>query len=41
VVTTICDGKILMRGGKVLTVDVPAAVAKAKVYRDQVVKSLK
>jgi len=41
VVTTICDGKILMRGGKVLTVDVPAAVAKAKSYRDQVVKSLK
>ena len=41
VVTTICDGKILMRGGKVLTVDVPAAVAKAKWYRDQVLKSLK
>jgi hypothetical protein len=29
-----------MRDGKVLTVDVPAAIAKAKQYRDQVVKSL-
>lgn len=41
VVTTICDGKILMRKGKVLTVDVPAAVAKAKEYRDKVRKSLR
>ena len=40
VTTTICDGKVLMRNRKVLTVDVPAAVAKAKVYRDRVVKSL-
>ncbi|HYS53328.1 MAG TPA: amidohydrolase [Thermoanaerobaculia bacterium] len=40
VVTTICDGKILMRDRRVLTVDVPAAIAKAKQYRDQVVKSL-
>jgi 5-methylthioadenosine/S-adenosylhomocysteine deaminase len=40
VVTTIVDGKILMRDGKVLTVDVPAAIAKAKQCRDQVVKSL-
>jgi 5-methylthioadenosine/S-adenosylhomocysteine deaminase len=40
VVTTICDGKILMRDRKVLTVDVPAAIAKAKLYRDQVLKSL-
>src|SRR5207244_5692263 len=40
VITTICDGKILMRDGKVRTVDVPAAIAKAKQYRDQVVKSL-
>ena len=40
VVTTICDGKLLMRDRKVLTVDVPAAIAKAKQYRDQVVKSL-
>jgi len=41
VVTTICDGKVLMRNRKVLTVDVPAAVAKAKEYRDKVVKSLR
>jgi 5-methylthioadenosine/S-adenosylhomocysteine deaminase len=40
VVTTICDGKVLMRNRKVLTVDVPAAVAKAKEYRDKVRKSL-
>src|SRR5207237_1967866 len=40
VVTTICDGKILMRNGKVLTVDVPAAIARAKEYRAQVMKSL-
>jgi 5-methylthioadenosine/S-adenosylhomocysteine deaminase len=37
---TICDGKILMRNRKVLTVDVPATLAKAKEYRDKVVKSL-
>src|SRR5205814_10539836 len=41
VVTTICDGKILMRNGKVLTVDVPAAVARAKEYRDKVRTSLR
>jgi 5-methylthioadenosine/S-adenosylhomocysteine deaminase len=41
VLTTICDGKILMRDRKVLTVDVPAAIAKAKQYRDQVIKSLR
>ena len=41
VLTTICDGKILMRDRKVLTVDVPAAIAKAKQYRDQVLKSLR
>jgi 5-methylthioadenosine/S-adenosylhomocysteine deaminase len=40
VVTTICDGRVLMRNRKVLTVDVPAAVAKAKQYRDRVRKSL-
>jgi 5-methylthioadenosine/S-adenosylhomocysteine deaminase len=40
VVTTICDGRVLMRNRKVLTVDVPAAVAKAKEYRDRVRKSL-
>ncbi len=41
VVTTICDGKILMRNGKVLTVDVPATIAKAKEYRQKVLASLK
>lgn len=40
VLTTICDGKILMRNGKVLTVDVPAAIAKAKEYRSKVLASL-
>jgi 5-methylthioadenosine/S-adenosylhomocysteine deaminase len=40
VVTTICDGRILMRNRKVLTVDVAAALAKAKEYRARVVKSL-
>jgi 5-methylthioadenosine/S-adenosylhomocysteine deaminase len=39
--TTIVDGKVLMRGGKVLTVDVPAAVAKAKQIRAGVLQSLK
>ena len=41
VVTTIVDGKILMRQGKVLTVDVPATIAKAKEYRKKVLESLK
>ena len=41
VVDTIVDGKILMRNRKVLTVDVPATLAKAKEYRDKVVASLK
>jgi 5-methylthioadenosine/S-adenosylhomocysteine deaminase len=41
VTTTICDGKVLMRNGKVLTVDVAAAVTKAKEYRDKVLASLK
>lgn len=40
VVTTIVDGRILMRDRKVLTVDVPAAIAKAKEYRQRVLKSL-
>jgi 5-methylthioadenosine/S-adenosylhomocysteine deaminase len=40
VVTTICDGKVLMRRGKVLTVDVPATLAKAKEYRRRVEESL-
>jgi 5-methylthioadenosine/S-adenosylhomocysteine deaminase len=41
VVTTICDGKILMRGGKVLTVDVAAVMAKAAEYRSKILASLK
>ena len=41
VVDTIVDGKILMRNRKVLTVDVPSTLAKAKEYRDKVVASLK
>jgi 5-methylthioadenosine/S-adenosylhomocysteine deaminase len=41
VVTTICDGKLLMRNRKVLTVDVAAAVTMAKEYRDRVLKSLR
>jgi 5-methylthioadenosine/S-adenosylhomocysteine deaminase len=40
VTTTIVDGKILMRNGKVLTVDEEAVLRKAKQYRDQVLKSL-
>jgi 5-methylthioadenosine/S-adenosylhomocysteine deaminase len=40
VVTTICDGKVLMRNRNMLTVDVAAAVARAKVYRDRVRLSL-
>jgi len=41
VVTTICDGKVLMRNRKVLTVDVPAVLAKAREYRDKVRASLR
>jgi 5-methylthioadenosine/S-adenosylhomocysteine deaminase len=41
VVATICDGRVLMRNRKVLTVDVAAAVRKAKEYRDLVKKSLR
>ncbi|HEX3109065.1 MAG TPA: amidohydrolase [Thermoanaerobaculia bacterium] len=40
VTTTICDGKILMRDRKVLTVNIPETLAKAKEYRDRVRKSL-
>jgi 5-methylthioadenosine/S-adenosylhomocysteine deaminase len=40
VVTTICDGKILMRDRKVLTVDTDAAIAKAKEYKRKVLASL-
>ena len=40
VTATICDGKILMKDRHVRTVDVAAAIAKAKEYRDRVLKSL-
>jgi len=40
VVTTICDGKILMRRGKVLTVDEAETMRKAKEYREKILKSL-
>jgi 5-methylthioadenosine/S-adenosylhomocysteine deaminase len=40
VVTTICDGKILMRRGAVLTVDEVSTMRKAREYRDKVLKSL-
>lgn len=40
VTATICDGKILMKDRHVRTVDVTAANAKAKEYRDRVLKSL-
>lgn len=41
VTTTICDGKVLMRAGKVLTVNEAEAIAAAKRYRDQILASLK
>ncbi len=41
VVDTICDGRILMRDKKVLTIDVAPTLAKAKEYRDKVRASLK
>ncbi|HET7436463.1 MAG TPA: amidohydrolase [Thermoanaerobaculia bacterium] len=41
VVTTIVDGKILMRRGEVLTVNEAEAVANAKRIRDKVLASLK
>ena len=40
VVTTICDGKILMRRGKVLTVNEAETMTKAKEYREKILKSL-
>jgi 5-methylthioadenosine/S-adenosylhomocysteine deaminase len=39
--STIVDGKILMRNGKVLTVDIPETMKKAREYRDRVRASLK
>ena len=41
VVTTICDGRILMRHRNILTVNVPETLRKAKEYRDRVLASLK
>ncbi|HYC91949.1 MAG TPA: amidohydrolase [Thermoanaerobaculia bacterium] len=41
VVTTIVDGKILMRRGEVLTVDEAATMRKAREYRDKILESLK
>ncbi len=41
VVTTICDGKILMRRGEIRTVDEKEAIAKAKEYRQRILESLK
>ena len=41
VVTTIVDGKVLMRNRKLLTVDEDAAIAKAREYRAKVLESLK
>ena len=40
VVTTIVDGRILMRRGEVLTVDEAATMRKAREYRDKILKSL-
>lgn len=41
VVTTIVDGRILMRRGVLLTIDEDETLAKAKEYRDKVLASLK
>jgi 5-methylthioadenosine/S-adenosylhomocysteine deaminase len=41
VVTTIVDGKILMRRGELLTLDEDEVIAKAGEYRDKVLASLK
>lgn len=41
VVSTIVEGKFLMRDRRLLTVDVPAALAKAHEYRDRVVSSIR
>ncbi|MGZ5444799.1 MAG: amidohydrolase [Thermoanaerobaculia bacterium] len=40
VVTTICDGRILMRRGKVLTVNEAETMRKAAEYRDKILASL-
>jgi 5-methylthioadenosine/S-adenosylhomocysteine deaminase len=41
VVTTICNGKVLMRDHKLLTLDEASTIAKAKEYRKKVLDSLK
>lgn len=41
VVTTIVDGKILMRRGELLTLDEEEVIAKAAEYRDRILASLK
>ena len=41
VVTTIVDGKILMRRGKLLTIDEDEVIAKAQEYRAKVLESLR
>lgn len=40
VTTTIVDGRVLMRDRQVLTIDVPATVARAREIRDRVLRSL-
>src|SRR6185503_10329677 len=40
VVTTICDGKILMRDRRLTTVDVAATMAKAREYKQKILASL-
>lgn len=40
VVMTIVDGKVLMRDRKVLTVDIPAVLEKAREYRDRISASV-
>ena len=41
VVTTICDGRILMRRGEVLTVNEAETLRKAAEYREKILASLK
>jgi 5-methylthioadenosine/S-adenosylhomocysteine deaminase len=41
VVTTIVDGRILMRRGELTTIDEAEAIAKAKEYREKILASLK
>ena len=40
VVTTICDGRILMRRGEVLTIDEAETMRKAAQYKEKILKSL-